>query len=143
MSQLSLRLCKRCPRCGEIKINSGFPRNRSSSDGLAAYCKPCHNRVMREIAERLYGGNRNFLMKRRYGIDVPAFEEMARAQGGRCALCRRRKAIHVDHDHETGRVRAILCFKCNSGLGKLSDDPNLVLRAVAYLCQPLPDPPNA
>ena len=88
---------------------------------------------MREIAERLYGGNRNFLMKRRYGIDIATFEEMRRVQDGRCALCRKRKANHIDHDHATGQVRAILCFKCNNGLGKLSDDPKRVLRAVAYL----------
>lgn len=133
MKQQSFKLWKRCPKCEETKVNSSFPRNRASSDGLAAYCKPCHNVVMREIAERLYGGNRNFLMKRRYGIDFAAFDEMRRMQGGKCALCRERKAVHVDHDHVTGKVRAILCFKCNNGLGKLSDDPDRVLRAVAYL----------
>lgn len=124
---------KRCPECGELKPLDEFCRNRSRKDGRAAYCKPCHNAVMREIAERLYGGNRNFLMKRRYGIDIATFEEMRRVQDGRCALCRKRKAIHVDHDHATGKVRAILCFKCNNGLGKLSDDPERMLRAVAYL----------
>lgn len=143
MKQQSFKLWKRCPQCDEIKINSGFPRNRSSSDGLAAYCKPCHNRIVSQISDRLYGGHRNFLMRRRYGIDIATFEEMRWVQGGKCALCRKRKAIHVDHDHATGKVRAILCFRCNNGLGKLFDDPRIVLRAVAYLRQGPSGTPNA
>lgn len=88
---------------------------------------------MRETAERLYCGNRNFLMQRRYGIDVSTFEKMRDAQGGLCALCRKRKAKHIDHDHTTGSVRAILCFKCNNGLGELGDSVDRLRAAIAYL----------
>jgi len=42
-------------------------------------------------------------------------------------------AVHVDHCHETGRVRGVLCFNCNSAIGKLGDDPDAVRRAAAYL----------
>ncbi|MFE5188252.1 endonuclease VII domain-containing protein [Streptomyces sp. NPDC056628] len=41
-------------------------------------------------------------------------------------------AVHVDHCHETGRVRGVLCFNCNSAIGKLGDDPDAVRRAAAY-----------
>jgi len=51
-------------------------------------------------------------------------------QGGSCAICRTAPAVHVDHDHETGAVRALLCFNCNGGLGQFRDDP-VVLRAAA------------
>ncbi|WP_427925502.1 endonuclease domain-containing protein [Streptomyces sp. cg40] len=47
--------------------------------------------------------------------------------------CRNASAVHVDHCHETGRVRCVLCFNCNSAIGKLGDDPDAVRRAAAYL----------
>lgn len=48
-------------------------------------------------------------------------------------ICLAAPAVHVDHCHKTGRVRGVLCFNCNSAIGKLGDDPDVVRRAVAYL----------
>ncbi|MBT2387612.1 endonuclease VII domain-containing protein [Streptomyces sp. ISL-11] len=42
-------------------------------------------------------------------------------------------AVHVDHDHDTGKIRGVLCFNCNSAFGKLRDDPGAPRRAIAYL----------
>jgi hypothetical protein len=56
---------------------------------------------------------------------------MLAAQGGVCAICKAAPAQHVDHDHETGAVRALLCFNCNGGLGQVKDNPTL-LHAAAY-----------
>ena len=58
---------------------------------------------------------------------------MLAAQGGLCAICREAPAEHVDHDHETGQVRGLLCFNCNGALGQFRDRTDLMLRAVAYL----------
>lgn len=58
---------------------------------------------------------------------------MVEAQGGCCAICRVRPAAHVDHDHETGAVRGVLCFTCNVGLGNVNDEPDRVLLAYDYL----------
>ena len=55
---------------------------------------------------------------------------MLAEQDGLCAICRTAAAVHVDHDHETGAVRSLLCFNCNGGLGQFRDDP-VVLRAAA------------
>jgi hypothetical protein len=77
---------KRCPICGQTKPRSEWPRNRSTKDGLAAYCKPCHNKKMREIKERLYGSEANYLMVKRYGITMAEFQAMVDAQGGLCAI---------------------------------------------------------
>lgn len=128
-----MRSEKRCPICGETKVASEFPSNRSQKDGLASYCKPCHNKKIKEIAQRLYGGHANFLMMKRYGITLEEKARMIEAQGGLCLICEKKPAKHVDHCHETGKVRGILCFSCNRGLGKFEDDPSLMERAITYL----------
>lgn len=58
---------------------------------------------------------------------------MVEEQGGVCALCRVTEAKHVDHDHRTGRVRGILCFNCNRGLGYFQDSEKLLFYAIEYL----------
>ena len=58
---------------------------------------------------------------------------MLAAQRGVCAICRVAPAKHVDHDHATGAVRALLCFNCNGGLGQFKDDPYLLQLAVFYV----------
>lgn len=129
---------KRCPNCRMVKVLDDFPNNRATKDGKATYCKPCHNERMREISERLYGGHANFLRIRRYGIDTETFLGMISDQNGTCALCLKKPAKHLDHDHASGKIRAILCFSCNRGLGKFEDNPIVMRRAVAYLGRPLP-----
>ena len=109
---------KRCRDCGLWKPLEEFPRNRNSKDGRHTYCKPCHNARCEETRQRLYGGGRHYHLKRRYGIGAAEFDELVRDQHGVCAICGRENPEHVDHDHETGKVRGILCFNCNGGLGQ-------------------------
>jgi hypothetical protein len=120
---------KWCPDCGEVKSLEDFVRNRSQSSGWAPYCKPCHNKRGKAAKEKI-GGSRTYHLKRRYGITAADADAMLEAQGGLCAVCQAAPAVHVDHDHETGAVRALLCFNCNGGLGQFKDDP-AVLRAAA------------
>jgi hypothetical protein len=124
---------KRCPDCGEWKPNDQFPRNRSTKDGRGAYCKPCHNVRGRESKQRLYGGTRHYHLKRRYGMGARDVDALIESQGGRCPLCGRPAPNHVDHDHTTGRVRGVLCFNCNGGLGQFGDDIDRLAAAIAYL----------
>jgi hypothetical protein len=58
---------------------------------------------------------------------------MLEAQDGLCAICRSAPAVHVDHDHETGAVRALRCLNCNGGLGRFRDDPFLLRMAAFYV----------
>lgn len=78
----------------------------------------------------------------RYGITIPEFEQMVVAQGGLCAICRRPELVtrkgkplrlHIDHNHKTGKVRGLLCMRCNFGLGYFQDDPLLLRAATAYV----------
>lgn len=78
---------------------------------------------------------------KRYGLTPEMFQAIKRAQGGRCAVCRKRfpregtegKRIHVDHCHKTGRIRGILCSSCNTGIGKLGDSIEGLQLAIDYL----------
>ncbi|HET9945169.1 MAG TPA: endonuclease VII domain-containing protein, partial [Actinomycetes bacterium] len=58
---------------------------------------------------------------RTYGITEADVAAMLAAQHGVCAICQAADAAHIDHDHTTGAVRGMLCFRCNAALGQLDD----------------------
>lgn len=74
-----------------------------------------------------------------YGLTEEKYQEILAAQGGICALCSKDdpdavgRKLHIDHDHQTGRVRGLLCSMHNTGLGKLGDSIEGLLRAIEYL----------
>jgi hypothetical protein len=76
-------------------------------------------------------------LRRTFGISSEEYDELLDAQDGGCAICgkapRAGSSLHVDHDHGTGRVRALLCFDCNAGLGKFGDDHRRLQAAIGYL----------
>lgn len=77
-------------------------------------------------------------LKKNYGISLEQFAAMHAAQQGRCAVCGneiapRGKSTHVDHDHTTGKVRALLCHACNTGLGLFKDSADRLLLAAKYV----------
>jgi hypothetical protein len=78
---------------------------------------------------------RNAHLRHRFGIGVDDEERMLAAQHGSCAICRSDITArrHVDHDHTTGAVRALLCHFCNLGLGQFRDSPERLESAAAYL----------
>ena len=122
-----------CRDCGCDKEPEEFPRNRRTRTGRGTYCKPCHNARNRATIKRLYGNTRHYHLKQRFGIGTAEVDAMIEAQSGLCACCKVAPAIHVDHDHRTGKVRAILCEPCNGGLGLFKDNPEIIRRAIAYL----------
>ena len=105
-----------------------------------------------EVCEHVYTAHRNTQrtcttkceqrrqhLKNKYGITPHAYRDMLDAQGHVCALCsgpfpkfRGVTRTAIDHDHETGRVRGILCYTCNTGLGKLGDLPAALERTHQY-----------
>lgn len=79
---------------------------------------------------------RECYLKHHYGLTPQRYEEMLHAQKGMCAICDTKpgmRELGVDHDHATGKVRALLCMSCNTGLGMFRDNPVLLRRAAKYL----------
>lgn len=77
---------------------------------------------------------KGYNLKYKFGITVRQFDQMLLAQLGRCAVCRKvMEKPHVDHCHKTKKVRGLLCFNCNIGIGYLKDDPAALRRAADYL----------
>jgi len=74
-------------------------------------------------------------LRRNYGISEKEYDDLLQQQDNLCAICRTKssKNLHVDHDHDTGKVRGLLCSNCNTSLGLLRENPALFLSAVEYL----------
>jgi len=82
--------------------------------------------------------SRRARLKYNYGLTMAEWNVMFDAQGCVCAIChcttpRSVYAWHTDHDHDTGRIRGILCAHCNTGLGRFEDNPDRLIAAAAYL----------
>lgn len=123
---------KWCADCEKVLPVSSFVRATRKPSGYHTYCKPCHNQRSR-ISKDKHGGSRTYHLTRRYGITAAEADFLLEGQGGVCAICRTAPAVHVDHDHATGAVRALLCFNCNGGLGQFKDDPELLRAAAQYV----------
>ncbi len=83
--------------------------------------------------------NRAGSLKKLYGISVADYDRMLAEQNGVCAICKKvsrdGKTLVVDHDHDTGKVRALLCSTCNPGLGFFDHSPELLREAIEYLAR--------
>lgn len=114
---------KTCRMCEKTMPRAQF----LGTNNLCMTCQPIQRQE--RIATRL---------SRASGVQVSA-AALREAQGGRCAICgidertAPKGRLHVDHDHRTGVVRALLCGNCNAGLGQFKDDPHLCEIAAAYL----------
>lgn len=137
-----------CTGCGVDKPVSAFSRR---PNGLPrSRCKPCLSEATMQWRDRNQDRALDAHLRRTFGITLAAYQELLVAQGGVCAVCgqpptvalgiptrRQGRAVRprlvVDHDHETGEVRGLLCSPCNRGLGFLGDTADGVRRALAYL----------
>jgi len=74
-------------------------------------------------------------LQNKFGINLPTYDKIIEEQGGGCAICgdASKITLAVDHCHETGRVRGLLCGKCNRALGLLRDNPDIIKKALKYL----------
>lgn len=129
-----------CPKCGGKRWDyRGRCRDCCLRSGRDAWTKITpEQRARRNAQKRAWRAAnpdrvREAERRQTYGITPEEFARLFEQQAGRCKICRQRDADCVDHDHATGRVRALLCMHCNAGLGLLRDSPALLRAAAAYL----------
>lgn len=99
--------------------------------------KPRRAAIARKNKKKLQTYHRGKRLER-YDMTHADFAARKKAQGGVCAICEKARKLVVDHDHETGKVRGLLCNQCNTALGLFKDDTVSLARAVEYLKQSLP-----
>jgi hypothetical protein len=132
-----------CGGCCFLLDASLFYRDKLRSTGLARRCKNClkaHFATMKKRPGAKAKQKRRERLKK-YGLTESAYQAMVFEQDGECAICREPDpALHVDHCHKTGKVRALLCTRCNLSLGGLRDRPELALAAADYLWKHHPPP---
>lgn len=122
---------KLCKKCNELKSDDRFEQFRHQ-------CKDCRNARRKEYGTRSGTGLKNYRLRNLYGIDLETYNKMLQEQNGVCKICRGEdngpwKTFAVDHCHTTGKVRGLLCAKCNKGLGQFNDDTDLMQKAIEYI----------
>ena len=141
---------KQCSKCQKIKNVSEYWSNRTTPTGLCNMCKPCltaynntphtreHRRILRRESYRRVGyrTHKNQRLRKKYGITLTEYESMLATQKGLCAICKepdKYQPLGVDHNHKTGKARALLCAHCNMALGGFRENVNFLKAAIKYL----------
>ena len=124
LEQLESDDTKYCIDCKQIKLLYEFGINAGGRKLAKPYCLKCaRNRQLQQL----------------YGISGEDYEKLFKKQGGQCAICGTIKAgeknifFSIDHNHQTNKIRGLLCYKCNTALGMFNDDPGLLEKAAQYL----------
>lgn len=118
---MELLTCTRC-RADKPATAEFFPPHNRKRNGLDSWCRSCRSEYR----------NANSRGKFRAVISDEALIEL-KATTTECVICGSHEPLVVDHDHETGRIRGMLCNHCNRGLGHFRDDPLLLEFAAQYL----------
>ncbi len=126
---------KSCRVCQEEKPLDDFYKNAARKDGYQTVCKECDRAAARKYWHGLSSEKRRDKhYKRFYGMSFDCVQELLEQQEGKCAICEDELIeFHVDHNHNTGAVRGLLCVNCNTGLGQLKDSVSVLSSAIAYL----------
>ena len=137
-----------CPGCECIKPVTEFSTTRHGS-GISPYCRECANEIARRrnatakgkaekqaYYQRRKRQQRDNTLRREFGITIDQYEAMLVEQNNVCAICGgvdKSKSLAVDHDHKTGKVRSLLCGRCNPAVGFLLDNPEYARKVLAYI----------
>jgi hypothetical protein len=146
---------KICTKCDTNKPISEYGLDSRMRCGHKAMCKSCVAKWAREHRKRnpdirkkqveyakqwrannpeRHAFNHKTSGLKKYGLTVESYQQLLDSQSGLCAICESVPVNpHVDHDHDTGKVRGILCGTCNSGIGYLKDNSSIVEKAALYL----------
>ena len=146
---------KTCPGCKTNKPLTEFQKSSTTVHGYQTYCKSCNYARHSKWRENNLGhaaGNarkwraenpersKDHTLKANYGVPIGTYKQLFKVQNGCCAICgttnpKGRGRFHLDHCHETGIVRGLLCHHCNIAIGGLQHNEEILLRAIDYLRQ--------
>lgn len=142
-------LSKLCRGCCAEKAKIYYKKNRKRLILESVKWGQNHPERRRLATTRYYENHRdryyrwNRIRKlRSYGMSEAEYRDLLKEQKMACAICKtkapgkKRKEFSVDHDHSTGKVRGLLCNRCNKSIGAFNDDPKLLAAALAYLISP-------
>lgn len=136
-----------CRTCGEIKpLEEGFYRVGVRDRKYYRYvCKTCWHQKVLKTRKKKYAADPEFhkrdLERKRtlqratkYGLSVAEVREKIAAQGGCCKICKvQTDRLHIDHNHTTDQVRDMLCTNCNTALGSLREDEEIMKNMIRYV----------
>lgn len=128
---------KVCCKCQKELPIINFSKN-SGAHGYRKTCNPCRSLKNKDYTS----GHKNSQLKKYYGITIDDYNDMFLQQSGCCKICTTHqskllKALSVDHCHKTGKIRGLLCGRCNMALGQFKDSFELCLKASKYLLENL------
>jgi hypothetical protein len=131
---------KTCNKCGCRLPLSAFCHDRCiKGSGLRSICRECSNTAGRNYRTVHRSSVRNSKLKKLYGITANDYSALLIQQKSVCAICKEQcktgRYLAVDHDHKTGKVRGLLCVRCNNAIGFLKDSITLLRNAADYLEQ--------
>jgi hypothetical protein len=120
-----------CETCHRDKGDHLFYVRRGNKTGLSKSCKACTRKRLEAEGDKA----RNAYLLKTYGISVRDYQILLQEHHGKCWICGggSTKSLAVDHNHETGKVRGLLCHPCNELLGRIKDDPLVLEEAIYYL----------
>jgi len=127
---------KHCSSCKQHLPLDRFSPDKSKKSGLASICKKCRNERYSTRYSKQY---RDAALKKKYNMEPGDYDALLEKQGGVCKICsspetgRGDQWFVVDHCHETGKVRGLLCNTCNRALGLFKDDISYLEQAIHYL----------
>lgn len=134
---------KLCKDCNIEKPVDQFYKSYNKKVNKQYYrlnCIPCENKRSKEYhklnKEKRRLQNRDWNLQNKFGITAVDYDNMLLKQNGVCKICKKTnsdRGLSVDHDHDTGVVRGLLCNKCNTGLGQFDDSIEMLELAIKYL----------
>jgi len=119
-------LCRPCYRAGGRAARATcHPERLQAAKGL---CSECYTALPANKARKI-----RLRRLKKYKLSAEEYDALLAQQSGLCAICRTAEPTAVDHDHATGRVRGLLCLKCNAAIGLVGDSPSVLRNAISYL----------
>lgn len=128
---------KKCKKCQLLIDLDNFYVAYKNKYGIVycTTCKDCNKLTSVEWGRNNRHKHYGYEIKYKYGLTIKEYDEMVLAQNNKCAICQGSsvKRFSIDHCHKTGKIRGLLCFACNSAIGKLKENKELFINAINYL----------